>query len=163
RGGVWMRSDGTPLATPVISDETGPTETILRPEEYGASNWLGNMLYKENTLHFYYVRGIDGQSRYVRWNLTSGSRDMDIVGFKGETLELAGTHGFCASNVRVPSSPILCVSNGGGLSFDQLIVLRSDDNGTTWHDHAISGHLKSPTNPEANYVIYGVTGARELT
>lgn len=53
-GYTWKRADGTPLALPVVADNTGPTDMVNLPDELDISTWLSSFTFLNNSLHFFY-------------------------------------------------------------------------------------------------------------
>ena len=63
-----------------------------------------------------------------------------------------GLDGFFATRSAEPDSPLFVTGHDARSA--RIVCLRSDDNGTTWHDHAISEPFTSP---------YAIGGCREVT
>lgn len=53
-GQSWQKLDGTSLSLPVVADNTGPAEGIIREDEYPVHTWLSSFLVRAGKLHFVY-------------------------------------------------------------------------------------------------------------
>jgi len=148
-GATWQNADGSPLAPPIVADDSGPAVRANLDDELGASNWLSSFRARGGKGHFLYMSTLNPpRQHYVRYDLKTGKRELDITPkFKGEAIELLGLDGFFAA-----SEPTLyCV----GHTIDGRIgCLASGDNGTTWRDHAVSEKVEH---------LYAVGGCREVT
>ena len=67
-------------------------------------------------------------------------------------LSLRGLDGFFASTRAKPAATLYAISRDANQV--RLVCLASDDNGTTWHDYAVSEVVKGP---------YAIGGCREVT
>ncbi len=150
-GETWQTLRGQPVALPAIADQHGPTDRIIRDDEYEVHTWLSNFLALEGKIHFVYLaQSKPPREHYLRIDLKSGRRDVDVwPDVKGEKLELQGLDGFFASRAVDSSCPLYCVLASRG----HLACLANNDNGRTWHDHAVS---------DATFHLYAVGGCREL-
>jgi hypothetical protein len=153
-GLTWRRMDGTPVQLPVVADETGPSDRITLDDELTCHTWLSNFLVKEGKAHFLYLAQTNPpRQHYVRYDLRSAKRELDRQPeFRGETLSLRGLDGFFASTRGRPGARLYCIGKDANQS--RLACLASDDNGTTWHDYAVSEPVISP---------YAIGGCREVT
>ena len=153
-GHSWQKLDGAPLAPPLIADDQGPTDRITRDQEFEVQSWLSNMLPHGGKLHFFYRIGGDPQTmRYARYDLHTGRVDAEHTPeLRGETLSLCGLDGFFAARTDTPDSPLYCVMKSA--TANRLACLRSDDQGRTWVDHALSPPVQNP---------YAVGGCRTVT
>lgn len=151
-GANWEKMDGMKLQTPVVSAEDGPTDRITLDDEFEGHTWLSNFMAKDGKLHFIYLaQSPHDRQHYVRYDIASGRREIDLFPvFKGETITLRGLDGFFASG-RSRGSPLYCVMQTPGKAIG---CLRSDDNGSSWHDHAVSSRA---------FIPYSVGGFREVT
>lgn len=157
-GGVTWRAFTTKnLALPVPADETGPSDRITLDDEFEPSTWLANTLTKNGKTHFIYAAKRDKSLRQhqVRCDSSTGARETDHAPvLRGETLSLNIGDGFLATSRDKPESPLFIVGRTASAPV-RLACLRSDDNGTTWHDHAASSEsFRQP---------YSVGGCREIT
>jgi len=163
-GGSWgLPSPGQMVTLPVVCDDTGPAVPIVTPAETSMSsdrtNWLANAFYKDWKLHFLYSGTQDGgwSTRYVRYNWDWQDPKVDVrLGptIPGDVMALSSQDGFFASD-EVVGSPVYLAARTQDA---RIGVLRSADNGTTWHDHA-----RSTYTPGGNKAIYAIGGARRLT
>ena len=151
-GETWRKMDGTPLELPVVADHQGPTDGLIREDEYPVQTWLSNVLARDGKLHFVYqAQTRPARQHYVRFDLETARRDVDLwPALGGERLSLQGMDGFLASSPSSPHAPLYCVMSEQG----RLACLASDDNGATWYDYAVS---------ETTFRPYAIGGCRELT
>ncbi len=151
-GNTWHRADGTRLSTPIKPDHSGRADQIILPDEFEYHTWLSNMIVKDGKAHFAYLAQTpNSRQHYVRIDLLTGQIDHRIQpDWGGETISIRGLDGFFVTG---PGSSLLYYV--GRANNSQIGVIFSDDNGETWHDHAIS-----PTVPNA---IYSIGGFREIT
>jgi hypothetical protein len=148
-GATWRNANGSPLTHPIVADDTGPAERVNLDDELDASNWLSNFLARDGKGHFLYLSTVNPpRQHYVRYELKTAKRELDLQpAFKGETVALHGLDGFFAASKKT----LYCV----GHTADQRIgCLASDDNGTTWRDHALSEPLDG---------LYALGGSRAVT
>ena len=152
-GQHWEKLDGTPLTLPIVADDGGPSDRITQDDEFQVTTWLSNFLAVGSKLHFVYETQSDPRrERYVRYDLKSGRKDHEFQPeFKGETVSLRGLDGCFAATNSVASS-LYCVMKDAGSN--RLACLRSDDDGTSWHDHAVGSVVSSP---------YAIGGCRAIT
>jgi hypothetical protein len=135
-GATWRNADGTALKLPIVADDTGAGQRVSLDDEFEVHTWLSNFLVRERKGHFLYLASTEPpRQHYVRYDLKTAKRELDVnPAFKGETIALHGLDGFFAASDKT----LYCV----GHTADQRIgCLASDDNGTTWRDHAISDVL----------------------
>jgi hypothetical protein len=165
-GDSWQKPNNTPLSLPVVADQTGPADRITLDDEFNVHTWLWNLVVKNGKAHFAYKAQFpspNARMHYVRYDLKTAKKDLDTYPtsllWKGETISIGSLDGFCATKVKVPDYPIYCVS--AARSSDpsnkgtHLGALVSYDNGTTWHDYAISDF-----NDQG---LYSIGGSREIT
>jgi hypothetical protein len=145
----WRKMDGSPLAPPIVADDTGSADRISLDDDFEIHCWLSNFLIRDGKGHFLYLaQQRPWRQHYVRYELASAKREIDVQPtFKGEQIELAGLDGFFAAG----ADTLYCV---GHTPDGRIGCLASDDNGTTWHDHAQSEPLAG---------LYAVGGARDVT
>jgi len=151
-GKSWRNLDGTPVATPVTGDDTGPTLLVSRDDEFEVHTFLANMLVHSGKVHFTYLAQSQPQrEHYLRYDVATGKRDVNLwPEFKGETIKLSGLDGFFASRANDPKAPLYCVMPWQG----HVACLESTDNGASWHDYARS---------EGTYNPYSIGGSREIS
>ncbi len=135
-GGVtWAKMNGQTLTTPIIADETGPTPTdeITPPNERCVYTWLSTFLVKGDKAHFvYYAREPVDKQHYVRYDLATSSIDRNVVPFKGDNVSVKNLDGVCSTRRSIKE--IFCVNKS---TDNRIAVLKSEDNGLTWRDHAL--------------------------
>ncbi len=162
-GGIsWERptgiSTGVILALPIDPTDTGPTVRItLDDETTGADykNWLSTFLVKKDKAHFVYQANSPKRQHYVRYDLAQAKIDLNVYPtFKGETIMVTNLDGFCATEKGVGES-IYCVSISQNPN--AVAILRSDDNGSSWKDHALGSTVTSGEQ------IYALSGSSDIT
>ena len=154
-GGIsWRTMSGTPVSLPVIADEGGPADRITLDDEYDTHTWLESFFVRGGKAHFLYLAQTDPpRQHYVRHDLAAAKRELDMQPeFKGRNLSLRNLDGFFATRAAEKDATIYVVSRDANAS--RLACLASDDNGSTWRDHAVSPAV---TNP------YSIGGSREVT
>ena len=107
---------------------------------------------KDGKLHFLYLSQTSPVNRqhYVRYDLETGKRDIDIYpDFKGNALTIR-SDGFFATRGNLVNAPLYCIGNCEG----KIGCLASDDNGATWYDYAVS---------ERAFMPYSIGGCREIS
>jgi hypothetical protein len=149
-GGVtWVKPNGQTLATPVVADETGPTDEITPAEERCAFTWLSTFLVKGDKVHFVYNAGEPfNRQHYVRYDLATSSIDRNVFPFTGDTISVGNLDGVCSTRRSIKE--IFCVNKS---TDNRIAVLRSEDNGLTWRDHALG--------PSSN--TYSLGGSPQVT
>jgi hypothetical protein len=154
-GESWRTFTGEPLTLPVAADESAPSDRITLDDEFQPSTWLANSLTKNAKTHFIYTARTDPpRHHHVRYDTATGRRELDLAPeVRGQTLSLNLGGGFLATSQRDASSPLFLISLTAKAPV-RIACLRSDDNGTTWHDHAVSEPMKFP---------YALGGCREIT
>ena len=148
-GATWHNPDGSPLTPPMVADDTGPAARVNLDDELDASNWLSSFRERNGKGHFLYLSTVNPpRQHYVRYDLKTAKRELDTQPvFKGETIALHGLDGFFTASDKTH----YCL----GHTADQRIgCLASDDNGTTWRDHALSEPLDG---------LYALGGCRAVT
>lgn len=155
-GITWSKGDGTALKTPVIADETGPTDEIVLPDEFNVHTWLSSFTYHGGALHFMYESQFsspNGREHYVRYDLSKKTIDLNTYPvWKGEKLTLHTADGFFTTNSSDPNALLYAVSTDQfTVPANRITVLASDDNGQTWFDYAVSQKFAYP---------YAIGGAR---
>ncbi len=153
-GHAWRGMNGTPVNLPVVADETGPSDRITLDDEFECHTWLSSFLVKDGKAHFLYLAQTNPpRQHYVRYDLRSARRDLDYQpDFRGRSISLCGLDGFFAAARGKPGSTLYAIGRDANLA--RLVCLASDDNGTTWHDYAVSQPMANP---------YAIGGCREVT
>lgn len=153
-GETWRAFTTKNLALPILADETGKSDRITLDDEFEVSTWLSNFLTKDGKAHFLYAARTDPlRQHHVRYDIATGERDIDHQPkLSGEKLALNGLDGFFATRSAEPGSPLFCIAHDERST--RITCLRSDDNGATWHDHALSEPFGHP---------YAIGGCREVT
>ncbi|MDQ3438929.1 MAG: BNR repeat-containing protein [Planctomycetota bacterium] len=149
-GATWRNPDGSPLTPPMVADDTGPAARVNLDDELEASNWLSSFLERDGKEHFLYQSTVSPpRQHYVRYDLKTAKRELDMrqPTLKGETVELRGLDGFFSASEKT-----LYVA--GHTPDSRIGCLASDDNGTTWRDHALSEPLDG---------LYALGGCRAVT
>lgn len=153
-GTTWQTLAGTELTPPFVSDDTGPADRLTLDDEFTVTTWLAGMLARHGKLHaIYQTQSKPARYTYLRRELATGREDLrHSPEFKGETLSLNGLDGVLISRRADANAPLFAIVRD--IASPRLAALRSDDQGTTWHDHAASLLVTAP---------YAVGGCRELT
>lgn len=153
-GEAWRCMNGTPVSLPVVADETGPSDRITLDDEFDCHTWLSSFLVKDGKAHFLYLaQSQPPRQHYVRYDLRSAKRELDQQpDFRGEQLSMRGLDGFFAARRDKPGSRLYCI--GRDADKPRLVCLASADNGTTWHDYAVSESVANP---------YAIGGCRAVT
>lgn len=155
-GRTWRTFAGDTLSPPLAADETGPSDRITADDEFEPSTWLANTLTKDGKTHFIYAAKADKDIRqhHVRFDTATGKRELDHTPeLRGETLSLNVGDGFLATSARTKGGPLFVIGRTAKAPV-RLACLRSDDNGATWRDHAVSQPFRQP---------YAIGGCREVT
>lgn len=155
-GGVnWRSMKGESIPLPAIADHEGSADRITLDDEFEAHTWLSSFLIKDGKAHFLYLARTEPERQhYVRYDLATGAREIDRrqPEFTGDQLAVRGLDGFFATRVAVPGGPLFCIARDARVP--RLVCLRSDDNGGTWRDHAVSETFQNP---------FAIGGCREVT
>ncbi len=150
QGISWQTLEGTPLATPIISDETGPATEITVASEHDDHTWLASFSSREGKLHFAYQRStLDDvfiSQNYVRVDAEEGSVDVRTTKMQGDSLEIKSLDGHFVDRPE----ELFFVSRS---SDNRIAIIGSRENGLDWHDVAAS--LPLPGAP------YAISGQRE--
>lgn len=143
-GHAWRCMNGTPVSLPVVADDTGPSDRITLDDEFECHTWLSSFLVKDGKAHFLYLaQSQPPRQHYVRYDLRSAKRELDQQpDFRGEQLSMRGLDGFFAARRDKPGSRLYCI--GRDADKPRLVCLASADNGTTWHDYAVSQPVANP-------------------
>ncbi len=153
-GGLsWETKKGTKLTAPIIADDSGPTDRITLNDEFDVYTWLSTFVIKNNKAHFvYWAQMTPSRQHYMRFDLTTGEREIDMQNWKGDSTAILNLDGFCATKKSDPNSYLYCASR----SIDNRIaIIYSSDNGASWHDLAKTAVI--PGNP------HQIGGAREIS
>ena len=148
--GNWKTMSGAGVGMPTTTDVGGPATTITYPHEANDNTWLANMHEKGGKLHFAYKNRSNGAMRYVRFDESSGAREITTDTWSGDSWAINSVAAAFASDPNDPTSPLFAVGgNGEGGSGDgnRLVALVSYDNGTTWSDHSRSGWYGRLSDP----------------
>lgn len=153
-GATWQTFAGKPAKAPVAASEAGPADRITLDDEFEVSTWLSNFLVKDGKAHFLYMARTEPmREHHVRYDVATGKREVDHQPhLRGEKLAIRGLDGFFATRSDTPGSPLFCIA--GDERGTRIVCLRSDDNGATWHDHAVSMPFRQ---------TYAIGGCREVT
>jgi len=155
-GASWRKMNRTPLSLPIVADDTGPTDLISLPDEADKSPFGANMLVRAGKAHFMYAAHVFGRQHYVRYDLATARRDIDIQpSWIGEQLRINHLDGFFCARASDPGSTIYAIS--GNFGEDKVNCLASDDDGVTWYDYAQS--VRAP----AGHTHYSHGGNQEIT
>ena len=154
-GGVtWAKPNGPTLTLPIVADENGPTEEITLPVERCVNTWLSTFLVKGDKVHFVYqAAGPIPIEHYVRYDLATSHIDRNLAPFEGDGVPIKNLDGVCSTRRSIKE--IFCVSKTDNLNTNsRIVVLKSEDNGLTWHKHAL-GPIVADT--------YAVGGSPQVT
>jgi hypothetical protein len=159
-GATWRSLGGRPLTLPVVADETGPAERITLDDEFEYHTWLSSFAWKGRKLHFCYeAQTTSPREHYVRYDADTGRRELDVQPrFAGQTISILGLDGFFCSAGDAPGDELFFVGHAAG----RLGCLVSRDNGTTWHDFAISDLRCSPYSIGGCRRVVTINGRRHI-
>lgn len=157
-GTTWKTLAGDVLTPPIVADDTGPTARISRTDELDVHSWLSGFMARGDRLHLvYWAKTEPERQRYLRYEprgeRTEKEIDIDPL-FAGRSQKQANDSGALVASGGVPGSTLYFVSTIDDRR--RLACLASDDNGATWHEHAISDHVFP-------HRLYSIGAARELT
>jgi len=155
-GASWHKADGTPVATPILADDSGPADAFVLPDELGVHNWLSNMSAEGGFLHFMYESQLAStRQHYLRYDLGRGTLDINVYpDWRGELLSIKNLDGFFAAPRDSQGGLLYAVSSDQGVGGRSIVVLASDDHGATWFDYG-----KSPSFAS----LYAIGGAPAVT
>lgn len=153
-GTTWQTLAGTKLTPPLVSDDTGPADRLILDDEFEVTTWLAGMVVRHGKLHaIYQTQSKPARYTYLRRELATGREELRHgPEFRGETLSLNGLDGVLVSRRADPNAPLFAIVKDA--TKPRLAALRSDDQGATWHDHAVSLPVTAP---------YAIGGCREIT
>jgi hypothetical protein len=162
-GMTWEKPNGQRLDPPIIADDTGPTDEITPPEEHDVNTWLSTFIVKGDKVHFVYRVGPPvNKEHYVRYDLAMARIDRNIVPFEGDGVPILNLDGVCSTRRSIKE--IFCVSKSNSRNPDsRIVVLKSEDNGLTWHKHALGPIIQtyavggSPQVTDDGYIIGSYT------
>ena len=157
-GTNWMTMSNTPVSVPTTSDASGPATTINLSGEEQYQIWLANMHVKNGKVHFFYRMEtnlwnytnagspplIAERQHYMRFDAATGVREIDSGSdfsggvWQGDTLTVNSTYGCFASDPTNTNSPLFAMFCNGNNNPRTAAAIVSYDNGSTWHDAAIS-------------------------
>jgi hypothetical protein len=158
----WKKLDGTDLGTVdprnlLFADESGPTDRFTLDDELGTYTWLNSMLYNNGRLHLAYNTAYTNPQRehYIHVDCRSGHRVDNWPSFKAQSFSIHSVDagGFFAGHRLEGDNRLYFVSNDRERG---LVCLRSEDNGSTWLDHAANPGGKQFTGKE-------IGGCRRVT
>ncbi len=152
-GKAWRKMDGTPVAPPVVADESGPADRITLDDEFEAHTWLSSFFVRGGKAHFLYLAQTQPPRQHcVRYELGTGRRERDrSPRFGGERISLRSLDGYFAVRADLPGSTIYCIARDADES--RIACLASDDDGESWYDYARSDLVANP---------YSIGGCREI-
>ncbi len=151
-GDTWQTMNATPLTPPVVADQHGPADGLIREDEFEAHTWLSHFRATNEHVFFGYLAQTQPpRQHFIRYDIPTRSRGVDTwPEVRGETIALMGLDGFFATPRNGPEGRLFMIGNDQG----HLACLASDDSGATWHDHA---------RATETFNLYGIGGFRDLT
>jgi hypothetical protein len=155
-GKSWQALDGKPIELPAIADDAGPATLISRTDEFDVHTWLSAFMAKDGKLHFvYWANTKPARQWYIRYDIATGTRDVETQQiFSRVEMQQPNDSGVFVANRTEPGSRLFFVSTVDNRS--RLACLASDDNGQSWHEHALSDKSFSGR-------VYSISAARDLT
>lgn len=147
---------------PIVCDSSGAAPMINLPDmlslDGSRTNGLNSMIVKDGKVHFMaggQHAGRPYQVRYVRCELHGDAPPLRLgaEAIGSPPCVVQGSDGFFCSADTGPASPLFWVTQ----SDRRIMVLRSDDHGTTWTPHA-----RSEVVADAGRSLYGVVGERRI-
>jgi hypothetical protein len=155
-GKTWQAFDGKPVELPAVADDAGPATLISSADEFDVHTWLSAFMAKGGKLHFvYWASTKPARQWYIRYDVATGKRDIEMEQiFSNAKMSQPNDSGAFVANRKEPDSRLFFVSTVDDRS--RLACLVSDDNGQTWHEHAVS----EKTFPGR---VYSIGAARDLT
>lgn len=153
-GDRWETISGKQLTLPLAADDGGYTDLISTKDEFEVTTWLANALPRFGKLHaIYETQSEVRRYNYVRFDTLQGKEELRISPrFGGMTLSVQGLDGGLASQANKPDATLFAVVKDA--TRPRLACLRSDDQGNTWKDWAVSQEVTSP---------YAIGTCREIT
>jgi hypothetical protein len=150
-GASWQRLDGTPVALPIVCDETGAATKVILDDELDVHTWLWSLVATDDRLHaLYLAQHTPGRQHYVQYDALTGAETLRIQPeFAGSALSLAGLDGLPVADRGSPRRLFVAANAAGALG-----VLQSTTNGDTWLDFATTEAVPS---------IYASGGMRQVT
>jgi hypothetical protein len=151
---TWQKANGTPLSTPVIADESGPTDALTPAPDPKFSRWASNIIVKNGKLFMFYRDSgqIDPKpmvEHMIRFDLATARIDLDTSPWIVDGVSLQNIDGFFATAAGQPLFAATASSD------NRLTVVKSLDNGLTWHIVAQSNKYSS--------ILYAISGCRTIT
>ena len=108
-------------------------------DELDVHTWLQSTGIRGGKLHAVYRADAPlNRFHYMRFDLTSGRREVDLQPFQGERLRPRTLQGHLLADPAHPGSTIYYVSSVSVEKQTRLCCLASDDDGDTWYDYAVS-------------------------
>jgi hypothetical protein len=151
---TWQKADGTPISIPVIADESGPTDTLTPAPDPKFSRWASSIIVKNGKLFMFYRDSgqVDPKpmvQHMIRFDLATARIDLDTSPWIADGVSLQNADGFFAS---AAGQPLFAAT----ASIDKrLTVVKSLDNGLTWHIVAQSNSYPG--------ILYSISGCRKIT
>jgi hypothetical protein len=140
-GATWIGKAGKIRSFPVPGDDDGPAFRVMaggeyRPHPLSEQHWLNNVFAQNDMILFAYGDSL-GHLYYRRFNWATKTSDV----WSGPRSQICGaticevTQGSFFSRADRPRGRILLTA---GTSDHRIATLYSDDDGASWHDHALS-------------------------
>jgi hypothetical protein len=159
-GTTWMGKNGAIGALPINPGPSGPSWEVVDSSDVAGVgstqvNWLANMAFNGDRLHFVYDKDFGQKEVYKRFDPATGSFDAEMTPrIGGETISIMAAHGFFAQDSTSAGRLFYAGDGPGGT----VGIVYSDDHGSTWHDYGRSPQI---TTAAENAITY-LGGAREL-
>lgn len=160
-GNTWVGPTGT-LTLPIASYGNDSSWEIvdsvdIKPIGTTQDNWLNNMAFNGNAMHFVYDVNFGGKEVYKRFNWSTKTFDAKMAPYiQGETMTIGLADGFFTQDTTA-TGRLYYVGGGINNYWGKVVTLYSDDHGTTWHDYASSNSVT-----DSSHQIRYLGGARRL-
>ena len=171
-GYTFKKLDGTVLSsavnTPIVADDTGPTDRITLSDEFEPQTWLSGFAATNHKLHFTYdayVQDVTKQpdtthrQHYVRINSKTGAREIDTQPtwcLEGRCIANSGRGGALITDLRNGWQTSIVYALSEELASPRPVLFRTGNNGDSWTLHGESNALFA-TN------MYTVGAFRDVT
>ena len=155
-GKSWHNLKGVPLDSPIVSDISGQATWVSLKSELSNHTWLANSIVLDAKIHFFYQHqdvndaSRFAQQRYVRFDRTTKTKDIDVDRIAGRTIEIINLDGFFVRYKNSSKPHMYIVSR---TTDSRIGILFSPDNGTTWCDHARSDVVTSAYSISGNQYV----------